>query len=1414
MPRSHAAHAHAHYHFAQVDTSASGITQGSEISLRQVSYLQMRELEAIAIGEARELATQLLGWTRKNRFGIDEEDNHGYLRRVFGWHELVGAMCELQGVLETDGKALVERLMYYRIIYSVPPRGKLAFATSALCSHEIYVQVFAARSVRPHEKLTRLTLSCSGQSKSLELLGSRKSLEVSADVVKLDCLPCTTSKNVLVHDVMSKLTFAITSTTKVTHHSLLVVPCDGASERYRGRNGGKQNEILAPVTDRKPRKYLSRIKGERWKRLGNTGIEVKLACVCLQRPIGRYATPLDSTPMEWVVWVEPISLSGVRRWLFSGGPNVLGHVVTPSVRGLGGTETKGTPVSMNPTTRGALFREVADSFPSKNVINCSMPPRQSRRTGVVQLKIYRRLETDLAETETLAAGEVRLCDVPVFPFGKIPTRAHVQKRQLTVRRKDGTANGTFEFRIWMQPTHFELPMLSRSRCMMISIVGVCCLAILLRYVGFMLVMIGTMPLGFCVLVACGPTALGKSLTFILARSVPGLNLRFGAIRIFPYISRNRLDHDHAVTEVILTIDIDEVRLANDETAGYAHDDFLSVKTLRLAFVIHFDLIRQALDAIILRKGQNRQLKREDSSNHSGKAIFRFSFWIEEAHERGEWHTKMQRSNRYRLKVEDASGCTEGCLCETQIALKRTSVKRAVRFPDMFVIRPPQVVSITAFCDDQRVGKSIDIDLTFVSTLKEIQLHFDKTLAAYGSVRRDPNESNALPRGSRIINWSPFPTEHDALRKVSDFTASRLLTLKVRELSLEGVTLSFDVARGELNVNRLGRLIAEGKVRRELRRTRKHAQMPNALRITVIRACGVPGADRQKLRVKVTARESVVKSCTQVSHHGEAVWNHTSTLPCPDPSAVIHVALYRNGSDLVGQWLVTAKMLVLAPKNVFGRALETSRSGNSYRLRGVMELRDKRFMRYKTKQKPPPELELELEWYYDSERGLSQDEMLAVKPLTALQQLQQNSLETQLKLGNIGLVMQMLDDFPISFDVRALDISHIRVNVKQLFMGYVEADIDDFIEVPKLDLRDKLKSSSGSSGITVGHLAKQFILSAILPVYREIDVVAASKHILAGVFKGFFSTAADLKASQGKGDDDDEDNDGGEGDEQDSKPAVALRTRNETCERLRFAYNTTIRVHRRSASSYLSWVDQEKLLVPAELEGLLLRQVGATSNSKSKRWSLVWCELRCSMFCYTKVQPNLQTRVGFSKAAQIDQGRVDLDSDRIVVHVGNAGAYKRIVLKDYGPIHALGPNPSLDRWHSALSKASHGSTFVPPVRDFSPTSVDDVGCLFSWNDTCFFRTGYVGYHFLPSNHTSTPTARGQRLDERAHFDYNPSDLANTLAHPDPAKGNAANEDEEDDAAHYDDEAGNYDDDDDFHFPRESGGTAARSAALVR
>ena len=167
----------------------------------------------------------------------------------------------------------------------------------------------------------------------------------------------------------------------------------------------------------------------------------------------------------------------------------------------------------------------------------------------------------------------------------------------------------------------------------------------------------------------------------------------------------------------------------------------------------------------------------------------------------------------------------------------------------------------------------------------------------------------------------------------------------------------------------------------------------------------------------------------------------------DPSSVLHVCVY-GGGRLLGQWMTTAKWLLLDPTNCEHSALHRSEDTIS----GWFVLADEKWLNLGR----CGELHLSITW---SAAEASAAASITAQPSTALEQLSLKSAETALRLGDMRGVRRFLSSLPYLLAVRQITVREIQFYVKDLFMGVrgqVEAgQKPDCVRIPRLDSSEHL-----------------------------------------------------------------------------------------------------------------------------------------------------------------------------------------------------------------------------------------------------------------------------------------------------------------------------------------------------------------------
>lgn len=280
-------------------------------------------------------------------------------------------------------------------------------------------------------------------------------------------------------------------------------------------------------------------------------------------------------------------------------------------------------------------------------------------------------------------------------------------------------------------------------------------------------------------------------------------------------------------------------------------------------------------------------------------------------------------------------------------------------------------------------------------------------------------------------WSAFPS--DCAKNTSHGTnpVESIGTVNIELLEIGSLMINFEMFNKEFNVNGFSRLIAEGKAFKPKFMKKHQLPRPNCLEVVVLGARNLPSqAHKSKPdpKVIVTLREQRFSTKTVMSS-SDPVWKEHFELHLTDPSAVLHVQCYDEnvvGKTLIGQWIITTKFLLMKPLHCWhDKDCVVNADGS---LEGWFPLSNAHW------DSPEEEvcgsIKLRLRW--TNKDGFDQQYKPPV--LSALDQLKQNSDETNLKLGNTKLVELMLRNFPLSVGLRRLTIRNIEFFLRDLFMG--------------------------------------------------------------------------------------------------------------------------------------------------------------------------------------------------------------------------------------------------------------------------------------------------------------------------------------------------------------------------------------------
>ena len=180
------------------------------------------------------------------------------------------------------------------------------------------------------------------------------------------------------------------------------------------------------------------------------------------------------------------------------------------------------------------------------------------------------------------------------------------------------------------------------------------------------------------------------------------------------------------------------------------------------------------------------------------------------------------------------------------------------------------------------------------------------------------------------------------------------------IDISGLSINFEMHKGELNINGFTRILAEGETREALKanykkygrphftglagarrrestprlfmsgatgrlnRSQLKYPMPNQLRVYVkrcrdLKACdkNMIGEDSSDPYIVIQARSEKYKTATHYRTLDPLI-DEEAILHCSDPSTVLHVSVMDEDvgmDDMVGQWIVTCKYLVMDPTYV-------------------------------------------------------------------------------------------------------------------------------------------------------------------------------------------------------------------------------------------------------------------------------------------------------------------------------------------------------------------------------------------------------------------------------------------------------------------------------------------------------------------
>ncbi len=323
------------------------------------------------------------------------------------------------------------------------------------------------------------------------------------------------------------------------------------------------------------------------------------------------------------------------------------------------------------------------------------------------------------------------------------------------------------------------------------------------------------------------------------------------------------------------------------------------------------------------------------------------------------------------------------------------------------------------------------------------------------------------------------------------------------INFDDLMLNFTMYKGVFNINGFTQALAEGECRSYIQKKLGPRKWPNTIQIRILRARNLrqtsDNPPNARFRVKIRSEERNFR--LHVNNRSPLV-NEAFSIPCKDPSAVLSVTVSDEKSigkgSIIGQWRMTLKYIYMNPKYNFHNSIEVD---DNHTIKGWFPLVDKSFDNSHC-----GEVEMWIRWAHTAE-----NESYEPQELTALQQMQENSAEGQLKQGNLHNMIQMLSRFPILFDIRRVTIRNLKFYLKDLFLGRegeaerVKGNLES-IDLPIIDVIEAFKPTSGARGIHLFKVLTSLALG-IMPHIKGSTIGSAASQILGGISSSFTSLFA-------------------------------------------------------------------------------------------------------------------------------------------------------------------------------------------------------------------------------------------------------------------------------------------------------------------
>jgi len=256
-------------------------------------------------------------------------------------------------------------------------------------------------------------------------------------------------------------------------------------------------------------------------------------------------------------------------------------------------------------------------------------------------------------------------------------------------------------------------------------------------------------------------------------------------------------------------------------------------------------------------------------------------------------------------------------------------------------------------------------------------------------------------------------------------------------------------------------------------------------------------------VVVTLRRDKQTTHTQTKSNSP-MFNETFYFHATDAATVVHVGVYNRevvgGDVMLGQWIMTLKWMLGDPFYCWhekGMQVTPDRW-----MRGWFPLMNRRYRGVGKCGK----IEMALQWRFMPESMLKRK--VDFPPLTALAQLQENSAESRMRMGDLSRVKYWLNREPFLYDIKRVTVRGVRYYVQDLFRGYkgrmerVGIERSHCVEIQRLDYLTEFRPRHGDLGITTYKVVYNFFRGVAPKVLdsatSHTNVGSAVGQIMSGV----------------------------------------------------------------------------------------------------------------------------------------------------------------------------------------------------------------------------------------------------------------------------------------------------------------------------